>query len=218
MSISKAWDWEKGASAYWLRPSEDCYYVANNWKEAGYKKVLDYGCGLGRHAIYFAKQGFEVSAFDLSTEGTDHLKKWAEREKLSIQITNADMMELPYEDDSFDAIYAYHVISHTDTPGVKKVISEITRILKPEGEIFLTLCSKDSWSFKDAGFPKIDPNTVIKTNEGPEKDIPHFYVTMEDIFDLFSDYEIGNIRHIDSCYFEGKKQNSKHYYFSAKLK
>lgn len=218
MSVSKAWDWKNESCPIWLNPSEESYYIAQQWKDNNRKNILDFGCGLGRHSIFFSKQGFHVSAFDLSNEGTEHLKEWAEKENLSIEIINADMLSLPYKDDSFDALFAYHVISHTDSKGIKKIISEISRVLKVGGEIFLSLCSKETWSFNEAGYPKLDENTVIKTDEGPEKGIPHFYVTLDDILNLFADYDIEKIRHTDDCYFSGRKQNSKHYFISAKLR
>lgn len=118
-----------------MQPSEESYFVAQKWKDKNVKKILDFGCGLGRHSIYFAKQGFQVSAFDLSEEATEHLKAWAEKENLSIDIINADMLKLPYDDNSFEAIFAYHVISHTDSIGVRKIINEISRVLKIGGEI-----------------------------------------------------------------------------------
>lgn len=216
MVDSKAWNWKEETSLIWLKPSEESYYIANHWKENGYKDVLDFGCGLGRHSIFFAKQGFNVSAFDLSQEGINHLEKWAKNEGLTIDLTIADMISLPYKDSSFDCIFAYHVISHTDTAGMQKILSEIDRILKPDGEIYITLCSKETWSFKDAGYPRIDENTVAKTAEGPEKGIPHFYVTLNDILRLLDDFEIKRIRHTDDCYFDGKEQNSKHYFILAK--
>lgn len=218
MTVSKAWDWNKESSPVWLQPSEESYFIAQKWKDKKIKKVLDFGCGRGRHSIYFAKQGFHVSAFDLSEESTEYLRAWAERENLSVGIKTADMLELPYDDNSFDAIFAYHVISHTDSAGIKKIIREISRVLKIGGEIYITLCSKETWSFKDAGYPKLDENTVIKTDEGPEKGIPHFYVTLDDIIDLFANFEIERVRHTDDCYFSGKKQNSKHYFIYANLR
>lgn len=174
---------------------------------------------MGRHSIYFAKQGFQVSAFDYSEKATEHLGQWAEKENLSINVVNADMLELPYDDDSFDAIFAYHVISHTDSAGIKKIINEISRVLKVGGEMFITLCSKDSWSFRDAGYPKLDENTVIKTDEGPEKGVPHFYVSLDDVPDLLADYDVDRIRHTCDCFYSGKRQkNSVHYFISACLR
>lgn len=217
MTISKAWDWEKGAAPIWLQPSEESYFYAHQWKEQGVRSVLDFGCGLGRHAIYFAEQGFQVSAFDLSEEGVAHLKQWAEAKNLPIDACVADMMHLPYPDNRFDAAYLYHVISHTDSKGIRTILSELTRVLKPGGRVFLTFCSKETWSFLEAGYPKLDENTVVKTGGGPEDGIPHFYVSLDDIFSLLSDYEIERIRHIDDCYSGGNRRSSKHYFISAVL-
>lgn len=129
-----------------------------------------------------------------------------------------DMLKLDYENNSFDCIFAYHVISHTDSKGIIKIIDEIKRVLKPGGEIYLSLCSKDTWAFKEAGFPKVDENTLIKDNEPTEIGIPHFYVNLDDILELFKDFKIHNIRHIDDCYFDDSIKNSKHYFIIAKLK
>ena len=218
MTPSKAWNWKQETSLIWQQPSEESYAVAAQWKQKNIRRVLDFGCGLGRHAIFFAQQGFTVSAFDLSQDGTAFLRRWAERENLPIDVKNADMLHLPYGDSMFDAIFAYYVISHTDSEGIRQIIHEIERILKVGGELYVTLCSKETWSFRDAGYPKLDANTVIKTDAGPEQGIPHFYVALDDILALFSDFEIEKIRHTDDCYYAGRKQNSKHYFVSARLR
>ena len=218
MSVSKPWDWETEICPIWLKPSEESFYVANDWKEKKIGKILDFGCGLGRHSIFFSQQGFHVSAFDLSKAATDYLEAWAKRENIAVNIANADMMDLPYADNSFDGVFAYHVISHTNSTGIRQIVNEITRVLKKGGEIFISLCSKETWSFKDAGYPKLDENTIIKTDDGPEKGIPHFYVDINDLLELFDDYQIERIRHVDDCYFDGQIRNSKHYFVSAKLK
>lgn len=96
MTDSKAWNWIEETSKIWLTPSEDSYFISNRWKEKGFSDLLDFGCGLGRHSIFFAKEGFNVSAFDLSKEGINHLKQWAEDENLIINSAVADMLKLPY--------------------------------------------------------------------------------------------------------------------------
>jgi 2-polyprenyl-3-methyl-5-hydroxy-6-metoxy-1,4-benzoquinol methylase len=63
---TKAWDWTAAKEKVWLEPSEESYYLVNRWKTQGRKSILDLGCGLGRHSILFAKNGFDVSAMDLS--------------------------------------------------------------------------------------------------------------------------------------------------------
>ncbi len=214
MSISKAWDWNRGKSDIWLTPSEEGYYLADLWKRRGHTALLDFGCGLGRHAVFFAKEGFEVSAFDLSPEGVEHLRAWASREGVTVDARVADMLRLPYADAAFDCLFAYHVISHTDTPGAEAILREARRVLKPGGEFFLTLCSKASWSFAGAGYPKIDENTVRKTADGPEKDVPHFYVDLDDAARLLtaSGLKPTRVRHIEECILNGEKDGGTHYF------
>lgn len=215
--MSKEWDWSKAKDTIWLNSSEESYFLANRWKEAGFHKILDFGCGLGRHSMFFAKKGFDVSAFDLSAEGIRHLQGWAKEENININTEVADMFELPYQDDFFDCVFAYHVISHTDTEGIEKVIKELKRVIKKDGEFYLTLCSKETWAYKHAGYPKIDKNTIVKTDDGPEKGIPHFYVTLDDILSLFKNFSIIRVRHVDDCFFDGSKHSSKHYFILGKL-
>lgn len=177
---------------------------------------MDLGCGLGRHSILFAKQGYQVTAVDISEEGIEYLKKWQRQENVDILCKVADMKRLPFSDDAFDCVFAYYSLSHTDSEGIRQIIAELNRVCKPEGKIFITLCSKETWSFSQASLRRIDENTVIKT-DGPEVDVPHFYVNLADIEELLCHFSINKIRHIDDCYFNGKKQNSKHYFIEAVL-
>ncbi|MBC8061058.1 MAG: class I SAM-dependent methyltransferase [Clostridiaceae bacterium] len=215
MVDSKEWKWEEADQLPWLKPCEDSYYMATKWLDSGFKNVLDLGAGLGRHSIFLAKQGFKVSAIDLSDYGMNNLKQWAEKENFNIDIKVGDMVDLPYADNSFDCVFAYHVISHTDTLGARKVISEIERVLKKGGEIYTSMCSKETWKFQKAGFSKIDENTVINMEDGPEKDVPHFYANLDDVLKLFHNFNIEKIRHIDYCYINSHKQNSKYYYING---
>lgn len=219
--MSKAWDWTKTENKeFWEScPAEESYYMAEKWKLQGKRTVLDLGCGLGRHSILFSKYGFDVTAVDLSETAIQHTEKAMKGQNLKLNIQKADMKDLPFEDETFDAIWSYMVISHTDTNGFKDTLKEIKRVSKDNTSIFITLCSKETWSFKEAGYPKVDENSIIKTDEGPEKGIVHFFVNLEDILRIMkNDFELVRIRHIDNCYVDGKIQNNKHYYIEAILK
>ena len=63
-------------------------------------------------------------------------------------------------------------------------------------------------------YAKYDENTVIKT-DGPEQGVPHFFADREDITELFADFELVKVRHIDDCYSDGKWKNQKHYFIEA---
>ena len=122
------------------------------------------------------------------------------------------MTKLPYSDNSFDCLLAYHTISHTDTEGMNCIIKEISRVLKSNGEFYLTLCSKKAWSFVEAGYPVVDKNTVRKVEDGPENGIPHFFADEEIIKEIFAGFKIYTQKHIQDQIVCGNKYESWHYF------
>ena len=218
MVESKGWDWESADKTIWLDPAEESYYYCKKWQHEGKSTILDLGCGLGRHSILFAQHGFAVTAVDISDYAVNQTREKADKLGLDIRTLTCDMAKLPFQGNSFDCIFSYLSISHTDTDGFTKILTDIKKILKPGGEIYINLCSKETWSFKDANFPKIDENTIIKTEEGPENGVPHFFVDLNDVKRLFEpDFELLRVRHIDNCIFEGVIQNNAHYHIWARL-
>lgn len=218
--ISKPWDWSKNAQDFWNDPAEESYYLVNRWKRKGYRRFLDLGCGLGRHSLLFAANEFQVSSFDLSADAIEALEGKRRLHAIpNIECAVGDMNELPYRDGAFDCLLAYHVISHTDSLGIRNIIDEIRRVLRKDGEFFITLCSKDSWSFRESGYPKHDESTVIKIEDGPENGIPHFYSDEETIKGLFAEFRLINVRHVkDVMAFGSELRNSWHYFILGQKK
>ena len=213
MVQSKAWNWEMVApdDEYWNTPDPEIYYLAQNWKNKGYKKFLDIGCGLGRNALYLAKQGFCVTTFDLSEKSVEVVKQKFEDNNLVLDdIKVCDMLEMNYPENSFDCILAMNVISHTDTQGFKEILEKIRKMLKPGGEVFFTLGSKQSYWYNREDLPVVDECTKIRIEDGPENGIPHFYVNDEDCLRLFTDFKIVNLRHVSELTSYGSF--SPHYY------
>ena len=189
MIKSKAWNWNIALAPHWEEPAPEVYPLLNRWHKQNFKKLFDLGCGVGRHALFFSKYGFEVSACDLSKEGIDKLDTLAKESSLSVTTKVCDMLSLPYEDSSFDCLIAYHAIYHTDDEGIHKVINEIKRILKAGGEAYITFNTKNGSSFKDPDGKHLTDNTVIKT-KGHEAGIPHYYASKQDVELLLKDFEI----------------------------
>ena len=220
MIKSKGWDWKivkEDQALIWKNPSIESYYLLNRWTSLNMKDFLDLGCGLGRHSVLFAKNKFNVSCFDISEEAINQTKNWCEQEGLVCDYKIGDMLKLPYESESFDCVLCRNVISHTDTQGIKKIIKELKRILKENGECYLTLGSKDTWGFKNENWPLKDPNTRLKTDEGPEYMTPHFYADYELCMELFKDFEIINIYQLIDYYESNNKTfNSYHYHLLIK--
>ena len=222
MVKSKGWNWkivEGNNEEYWKNPSIESYYLLNRWLSQDKKDFLDLGCGLGRHSILFGQNGFNVYCFDISEDAINRTKEWATKEKLEFDYKVGDMLDLPYDDNKFDCILCRNVISHTDTEGMKKVIKELDRVLKTGGECYLTLGSKDSWGFKQKDWPLIDENTRLRMEEGPEYEIPHFYVDYKLVKELFSGFDIIEIFQVVDYYEkEDGVTDSYHYHVLIRKK
>lgn len=211
MVESRPWDWKKNDQDFWNEPSAESYYLVDRWQKKGYQKFLDLGCGLGRHSLLFARRGFAVSALDLSPEAVASLRvKGAD---CGIDCSCGNMVSLPWPDSTFDCLLAYHVISHTDTAGIRAIVDEIERVLKNGGEFFVTVCSKKSWSYRDAGYPRHDDNTVIKTGDGPENGVPHFYADDSTVREIFSGLDLINVRLVQDIVASGSELRDSWHYF-----
>jgi ubiquinone/menaquinone biosynthesis C-methylase UbiE len=94
------------------------------------KHILDYGCGHGMASVVLARAGASVSAFDLSPGYIREARQRAEANCVTIQFTVASAEELPYADESFDAVWGNAILHHTELP---VAVKELHRILKPGG-------------------------------------------------------------------------------------
>ncbi len=194
--IEKAWNWNNITSTHWNEPSEDIYYYLHLWSEKRNKKLLDLGAGIGRHSLLFAKNGFDVTAFDFSKEGLDKIENFADQLNLEIDLVNGNMNRLPFASQSFDFVIAYNSIYHTDYEGLIRTIYEIRRVLKANGEAFVTMLSKNDKSFIDGSGSLIAENTLMKKEEDGSI-LPHFFVDEEYIYKLFKSFHIISLKQIE---------------------
>ncbi len=213
---SKGWDWSKVSEDYWNKVSDEFLPVALRWKEMGKKTALDVGCGRGRHSLFLAELGFNVTAQDISPQGIEQLEKEAKKRKLDgkIKTVVCDMLEMPFGKNSFDCVVGFHSIFHTDFAGLKKVISNMTAALKKGGRLYITLNSKDNPSFHDPNNTVVDDYTIIR-NSGIEQGVPHTFVEYDDITKLLTKYKIIKIQQIHN-YFDGFV--SAHFFVEAEKK
>ncbi len=217
MVESREWDWKNMQRETWLIPSEESYYYAAKWQGEGRTRLLDLGCGLGRHSVFFDAHGFRVTAIDLSEYGVKNLREWQKKNGTDFRAVVGDMKALPFADNAFDCIYSYHVLSHTDMEGLRQILSEVRRVLKPGGEIFFDLCSKSGWAFNHSDYPHIDENT-LRFVGGPEDGIPHCFVDEDDIKALMTGFEVKKLRHIDDIRTETWNGGGMHYFIEADAK
>jgi SAM-dependent methyltransferase len=98
------------------------------------KRVLDAGSGSGRHAFYASRFGAEVWAIDIGP--AVHVTRKNTRD-CKVNVIQADIYNLPFEEESFDFIYSIGVLHHLPSP--EEAFRNLLRYLKPGGEIQIYL-------------------------------------------------------------------------------
>jgi SAM-dependent methyltransferase len=157
-------------------------------------RILDLGCGTGRHLVYFAAEGFDVHGLDAAPEGIKIAKNWLEERNLNGNLTIHRMEEgFPFQDSFFDAIISIQAMHHNKLESIKFIVQEIERVIKPGGLIFITFPKLDLFKKKNGWeLKEIEKGTFIPLS-GPEKGLFHHYFTMEEIHKVFSGFEIKKV-------------------------
>lgn len=168
----------------WLKPNEMVVQLARTLKAQGFNKAFDLGCGVGRHVIFLAREGYEVYASDFSESAVRYCQAWLRREGLAATIVQKDMTEISYPDGFFDLMIAYNVIYHTTFNGMKELVQTIRGKLRPGGHFFVTLKSTEGWLYGKG--VEIEKNTFLR----PGKGVPVHFSTEDEIETLFGDFEL----------------------------
>jgi 2-polyprenyl-3-methyl-5-hydroxy-6-metoxy-1,4-benzoquinol methylase len=188
------WDEQWGSETGrrdWLQPESDVQAFVTQLKRCGAEKVVDLGCGVGRHSLYLARKGFQVTAIDLSSNGLHHLHELNESEGLNIDLRIAAMTDLQdvqsylaptvlqadqplgIPSAAIDYLLAWNVIYHGDLNTLQTSLREVARVLRPGGWFQATLLSKHNDNFEVG--EEIAPDTWVNALLD-DKGHPHCYV------------------------------------------
>ena len=189
-------DWDeifKEKGYLFVDPHQDMPRLSSLFRAQGVRRILDLGCGTGRHLAFFTQNGFEAIGFDSSETALDLAMKWLDEEELSADVHLGRMEKpFPYPDGHFDAVISIQVIHHNMMKDILATIREIERVLKSGGYIFITvpiLGPKPEKPEDDWKLHQVEDGTFIPQS-GPESGIPHHYFTEEELQEVFRNFKI----------------------------
>ena len=95
------------------------------------KRVLECGGATGRLPIYMARDGWQFTVIDITSEGPLLARERCSRAGVRGHFATADVFQLPFDDSSFDVVTSHGLLDLlTD---IDSAVKEMTRVLKPGG-------------------------------------------------------------------------------------
>jgi len=156
-------------------------------------RLLDVGCGNGRHLVYFSRRGYCVIGFDSSPSAIRLSQEWLARENLLGDVFQADSRQaFPFSDNSLDVLISTQVIHHALLDTVLFTINEITRIVHPGGYILITVPFFKETSESEEEWEEIEHHTFVPLS-GTEKGLPHHLFTSEELGECFPAFKVLSI-------------------------
>lgn len=118
---------------YWgTAPNKVCYQVLQFMPPNKHIKLLDIGCGEGKDAVFFARNGYDVTAFDVSDAGIEKTKKLAEKIGVHVNVFKADILDYRL-DTHFDVIFSSGVLHYIKPEFRKEIFENYKQYTNPNG-------------------------------------------------------------------------------------
>jgi ubiquinone/menaquinone biosynthesis C-methylase UbiE len=122
-------------------------------------KLLDLGCGSGRH--FLKKDDLAVYGVDFSEKMLELAKKDSSKKGIEVELKLMKDEEIPYPDEFFDSVLCIAVLHCVETKEKrKKLLEEIKRVLKKGGKAMIQVWSKNQKRVKNKGKEAKIPWTI----------------------------------------------------------
>jgi len=104
-------DYRKKEYFWGVEPNTSCLKVLEMMPPIKPLKLLDIGCGEGKDAVFFARCGYNVSAFDISEAGLEKTKRLANTARVPVRVFRANMWDYRLEE-KYDVLYSSGVLHY----------------------------------------------------------------------------------------------------------
>ena len=124
---------------HWSRFRNELEALAHRWQKG---KLLNVGCAHGPDFLPFIR-GFDLYGVDFSVKMLKFARKYSEKFNFTANLAVADVRCLPYSDETFDwaiSVATYHHVRGKEER--EAALSELRRVLKPGGEVFITVWNR----------------------------------------------------------------------------
>lgn len=130
---------------FWgTEPTDFCYRVLENYPPTHYMRLLEIGCGEGRDAVFFARNGYDVTAYDIAPAGIQKTKLLASRCGVLVSAFCEDMFTFAPREE-YDIVYASRCMQYLKPPVRQAFFDKYKKHTKPGGlHAFMVFVDKPS--------------------------------------------------------------------------
>jgi methyl halide transferase len=129
-------------------------------------RVLEIGCGTGVNAVHLARQGFDVTAMDLSPLAIERAKHRAAEAGVRVNFFAGDAFNLPDLGQPFPFVFdrgVYHCLRQVNLPAF---VATLRRVTAP-GSLYLTLAGNANDAPREVGPPVVHAHEICRELSGP---------------------------------------------------
>jgi SAM-dependent methyltransferase len=174
-----------------LAPNPALMELIPAMQTGGCRRVLDAGCGAGRHLLPLLAAGFKVWGADCDAQVLGILKTRLARVPVPAAATSlvqADLNRLPFAAGVFDLVVSVNVINHGDTATFREYCRELDRVLKAGGHLFIYTSSREAGEMvRLPQTRELEPGTLVDIAT-PDGNLVHHFPTPEELRDEFPAY------------------------------
>ena len=177
---STFWDERYSSEKYVYGTEPNQFFKQQIQKIKPVGKLLLPGEGEGRNAVFAAKLGWAVDAFDQSPVAKMKAKKLARENKIDINYSSVDLGKFIPKNNFYDcaAIIFVHL-----TPDIRSEFhNKIVESIKSSGKLILELFSKNQYGKSSGGPQNIDMLSTVEEIKNDFKDLDRILLQEENIF------------------------------------
>jgi SAM-dependent methyltransferase len=159
---------------YGTQPTSIALRMVPVLRAHGAQRVLEAGCGSGRDALLYAREGFDVAGTDLSENALRWARQQAEAEGLRATFLVDDLAETRLPPSSFDAAIAIHLIHLQPSDIRQTMVNQLWRLTRDGGLIAMA-----NYSTAEVGYETWEPWREPNTRVDLKGKLIHFFEAEE---------------------------------------
>lgn len=143
---------------YWgVKPNSVCYQVLELMPPTKHLRILDIGCGEGKDSVFFARNGYDVAAFDISDAGIEKTKRLANMVGVKVKVFKADILDYRLST-KFDILFSSGVLHYIKPKYRQEIFDNYKKYTNANGMHFFNVFVQKPFI---APPPEKEPNAYV---------------------------------------------------------